>query len=54
MTQVELAGLADLSPSFVSMIENGQRPASCAAWPRAWAYCTDHPLTLRIQPTSHW
>jgi hypothetical protein len=26
MTQVELAGLADLSPSFVSMIENGQRP----------------------------
>ena len=26
MTQVELAGLADLSPSFVSMIETGQRP----------------------------
>jgi transcriptional regulator with XRE-family HTH domain len=26
MTQVQLAGLADLSPSFVSMIENGQRP----------------------------
>ena len=26
MTQVQLADLADLSPSFVSMIENGQRP----------------------------
>jgi len=26
MTQVQLAGLADLSPSFVSMVENGQRP----------------------------
>jgi transcriptional regulator with XRE-family HTH domain len=26
MTQVELAGLADLSPSFVSMVETGQRP----------------------------
>jgi transcriptional regulator with XRE-family HTH domain len=26
MTQAELAGLTDLSPSFVSMIENGQRP----------------------------
>ncbi|HUZ26113.1 MAG TPA: helix-turn-helix transcriptional regulator [Streptosporangiaceae bacterium] len=26
MTQVQLAGLAGLSPSFVSMIENGQRP----------------------------
>jgi transcriptional regulator with XRE-family HTH domain len=26
MTQAELAGLASLSPSFVSMIENGQRP----------------------------
>lgn len=25
MTQVQLAGLADLSPSFVSMIENGNR-----------------------------
>jgi|HubBroStandDraft_1064217.scaffolds.fasta_scaffold14882_5 transcriptional regulator with XRE-family HTH domain len=25
-TQVELAGLAGLSPSFVSMVENGQRP----------------------------
>lgn len=29
-TQVELAGLAGLSPSFVSMIENGQRPARSA------------------------
>jgi transcriptional regulator with XRE-family HTH domain len=26
MTQVELAGLAGLSPSFVSMVETGQRP----------------------------
>jgi transcriptional regulator with XRE-family HTH domain len=26
MTQVQLAGLADLSPSFVSMVETGQRP----------------------------
>jgi transcriptional regulator with XRE-family HTH domain len=26
MTQIEVAGLADLSKSFVSMIENGQRP----------------------------
>jgi transcriptional regulator with XRE-family HTH domain len=26
MTQAELAGLAELSPSFVSMVENGQRP----------------------------
>jgi len=26
MTQAQLAGLASLSPSFVSMIENGQRP----------------------------
>jgi transcriptional regulator with XRE-family HTH domain len=26
MTQVQLAGLAALSPSFVSMVENGQRP----------------------------
>jgi transcriptional regulator with XRE-family HTH domain len=26
MTQVELAGLADLSPSFMSMVETGQRP----------------------------
>jgi transcriptional regulator with XRE-family HTH domain len=26
MTQAEVAGLASLSPSFVSMIENGQRP----------------------------
>jgi transcriptional regulator with XRE-family HTH domain len=26
MTQAELAGLAGLSPSFVSMVENGQRP----------------------------
>jgi transcriptional regulator with XRE-family HTH domain len=26
MTQVEVAGLAGLSPSFVSMVENGQRP----------------------------
>jgi transcriptional regulator with XRE-family HTH domain len=26
MTQAELAGLASLSPSFVSMIESGQRP----------------------------
>jgi transcriptional regulator with XRE-family HTH domain len=26
MTQVELAGLAELSASFVSMVENGQRP----------------------------
>jgi transcriptional regulator with XRE-family HTH domain len=26
MTQVQVAGLASLSPSFVSMIENGQRP----------------------------
>jgi transcriptional regulator with XRE-family HTH domain len=25
-TQVELAGLAGLSPSFISMVENGQRP----------------------------
>src|SRR5271155_860631 len=25
MTQVELAGLADLSPSFVSMVEHGSR-----------------------------
>jgi transcriptional regulator with XRE-family HTH domain len=26
MSQVELAGLADLSPSFISMVETGQRP----------------------------
>src|SRR2546425_287172 len=26
MTQVELAGLADISPAFVSMVETGQRP----------------------------
>jgi transcriptional regulator with XRE-family HTH domain len=26
MTQAQLAGLADLSPSFVSMVETGQRP----------------------------
>jgi transcriptional regulator with XRE-family HTH domain len=26
MTQAELAGLADLSPSFMSMVETGQRP----------------------------
>jgi transcriptional regulator with XRE-family HTH domain len=26
MTQAELAGLADLSPSFLSMVEHGQRP----------------------------
>jgi transcriptional regulator with XRE-family HTH domain len=25
-SQVELAGLADLSPSFLSMVETGQRP----------------------------
>jgi len=25
-TQVELAGLAGLSPSFLSMVETGQRP----------------------------
>lgn len=26
MTQVQLAGLAGLSPSFISMVETGQRP----------------------------